>query len=75
VSRAPEKKIKKILKESGISISGGEISNILTRERREEFTKEKEEIFDEGMNSSDYFQIDDTGARHDGANYHTRGMQ
>lgn len=75
MSRAPEKKIKKILKESGISISGGEISNILTRERREEFTKEKEEIFDEGMNSSDYFQIDDTGARHDGANYHTRGMQ
>jgi hypothetical protein len=69
--RIPEKKIQKILAEAGILISAGEISNILTKERSEEFTKEKQEIFEAGMNSSDYFHTDDTGGRHKSVNYHT----
>ena len=32
--------------------------------------KEKQDIFDAGLDSSDYFHIDDTGGRHKGVNYH-----
>jgi hypothetical protein len=43
--RVTENKIKTILEESGIIISEGQISNILTKEKKEEMTKEKEDIF------------------------------
>lgn len=62
--RVPEKKIWKTLTERGIIISEGHISNILTRDRQEEFSKEKEDILKAGMTHSNYFHIDDTGARH-----------
>ena len=68
--RVTENKIKKILEESGVIISEGEISDILTKEKKEEFSKEKQDIFDAGLNSADYFHIDDTGGRHKGLNYH-----
>ena len=68
--RVTENKIKKILEESGVIISEGQISDILTKEKKEEFSKEKQDIFDAGLNSSDYFHIDDTGGRHKGLNYH-----
>jgi len=61
-----ENKIKKILEEAGIIISAGEISNILTQEKKEELTKERKEILKAGLESSSYFHIDDTGLNHEG---------
>ncbi len=68
--RVTENKIKTILEEMGIIISEGEISNILTKEKKEEIIKEKEDIFSAGMASSDYIHMDDTGIRHQGINHH-----
>jgi len=68
--RVTENKIKKILEESGIIISEGEISNILTLEKKEELTKEKEEILEVGLECSNYFHTDDTGLKHKGKNHH-----
>lgn len=68
--RVTENKIKTILEESGIIISEGEISNILTKEKKEEMTKEKEDIFIAGMANSNYIHMDDTGMKHKGVNHH-----
>lgn len=68
--RVPEKKIWEMLTEAGIVISEGQVSNILTKASREEFTQEKEDILGAGMESSEHFHIDDTGARHKGVNHH-----
>jgi hypothetical protein len=70
VGRVPQNKIKEILENIGVIISEGTISNILTKEKHEVFTAEKEAIFKEGMKHADYFQIDDTGARHMGKNHY-----
>jgi hypothetical protein len=68
--RVTENKIKTILEESGIIISEGQISNILTKEKKEEMTKEKEDIFLAGMENSTYLHMDDTGMKHKGINHH-----
>ncbi len=68
--RVTEHKIKSILEEAGISISEGEISNILTKEKHGEFTNEKQDIFEAGMEYSEYIHADDSGARHKGINHH-----
>ncbi len=68
--RVTENKIKTILEESGIIISEGQISNILTKEKKEEMTKEKEDIFIAGMKNSNYVHMDDTGMKHKGINHH-----
>jgi len=68
--RVTENKIKTILEESGIIISDGQISNILTKEKKEEMTKEKEDIFIAGMANSNYVHMDDTGMKHKGINHH-----
>ena len=68
--RVTENKIKTILEESGIIISEGQISNILTKEKKEEMTKEKEDIFIAGMANSTYVHMDDTGMKHKGKNHH-----
>jgi hypothetical protein len=68
--RVPEKKIWMMLTEAGIIISEGQISNILTKAAKEKFTQEKEAIFKAGMATTNYFHIDDTGARHNGINHH-----
>lgn len=68
--RVTENKIKKILDESGILISEGEISHIMTQEKKEELKKEKEEIAMAGLESSNYIHTDDTGIRHRGINHH-----
>ncbi len=71
-NRVPEKKIHRALTEMGIKISEGQISNIITKSKAEEFTQEKNDIFTTGMESSDYFHIDDTGARHKGINHYVQ---
>ena len=63
--RVTENKIKKILEEAGIIISAGKISNILTQEKKEELTKEREVILKAGLESSSYFHIGDTGLKHE----------
>ncbi len=55
------------LREIGISISGGQLSNLLTK-KNAPFTAEKNTLLLEALRSSHYVQVDDTGARHQGHN-------
>jgi len=55
------------LRDMGIEISSGQLSNIIT-ENLEEFHEEKNEILKAGLSNCDFIQTDDTGARHDGVN-------
>lgn len=55
----------------GVLISESTISNILTKESYEMLCKEKLEIVNAGLNSSDFQHTDDTGSRVNGINYHT----
>ncbi len=68
--RVTENKICQLFKEIGISISEGQISNIITKEMHEELTSEKQEIFKAGLNHAQFIQTDETGARHQGMNYY-----
>ena len=68
--RVTENRIHKILEESGIIISEGEISNILTKEKSNVFAVEKKALFETGVNQADYLNIDETGARHKGNNHY-----
>ncbi len=68
--RVTENKIYRILKEIGIIISEGEISNILTKEKSNAYAIEKQAIFETGVSHADYLNIDETGARHKGNNHY-----
>jgi len=50
-----------------VDISAGQLSRILT-EDKDIFHKEKDAILSMGLKVSDYINVDDTGARHDGKN-------
>jgi len=58
------------LLELGIDISVGEINAILT-EGHEAFHEEKDALLSAAREVSEYFQTDDTGARHQGKNGYT----
>jgi len=62
-NRVTENKIASFLNANGLSISEGTISNILIKEQSESLTQIKNEIFEAGLASSTYSQIDDTGAK------------
>ena len=62
-----EPKIIELLGYLGISISDGQVSNILTK-RNECWHAEKEAIYQEGLNSGSWQHIDDTSTRVDGQN-------
>jgi hypothetical protein len=68
--RVTENKIHSILEEIGIIISEGEISNILTKEKSNAYSIEKQTIFETGVKQADYLNIDETGARHKGINHY-----
>jgi Transposase IS66 family len=70
--RVPEKKILRVLSDAGIVISSGQISNILTKKMQCAFSQERKDILEAGMNFTNYFHIDDTGARHKGVNHYTQ---
>ena len=53
--------------EWGVDISTGQLSRILT-EDKDIFHQEKDDILSTGLKVSDYINVDDTGARHDGKN-------
>ena len=55
------------LKEWGIDISAGQVSAIITNDK-EAFHREKEELLRVGLQQSEYVNVDDTGARHNGKN-------
>ncbi len=55
------------LHDHGCPISEGSLNNILTK-GHDTFHQEKEEILEAGLACSDYLQVDDTGARHQGKN-------
>jgi hypothetical protein len=55
------------LHQLGIDISAGELSRILT-EKNEAFHQEKAELLPAALAVSDYVEVDDTGARHQGHN-------
>lgn len=62
-----EPKIIELLAHLGICISDGQVSNLLTKQN-ERWHAEKEEIYREGLNSSSWQHMDDTGTRVDGEN-------
>jgi hypothetical protein len=62
--------IREELLERGIDISTGQIDRLLT-EGHEEFHAEKDGLLPAAREVSDYFQADDTGARHLGKNAYT----
>lgn len=70
ICNVSEPKIGEILHNLNIRISCGTISNILIK-KKDIFHQEKEDIVAAGLHSTPYQQIDDTGARVDGQNYHT----
>jgi hypothetical protein len=55
------------LLEWAVDISTGQLNRILT-EDKDIFHKEKDDILSMGLKVSDYINVDDTGARHDGKN-------
>ncbi len=55
------------LGEWDIDISTGQVNRILT-EGHEAYHREKDELLSSGLQSSQYVQVDDTGARHQGVN-------
>ena len=67
-NRVTENKIASFLNANGLYISEGTISNILIKDKSKELTQEKQEIFNAGLRSEIYQQIDDTGMRIAGKN-------
>ena len=55
------------LREFGVSISSGQLSNILTK-NHDPLDREKEALLIYAKQHSGYLQVDDTGARHQGKN-------
>jgi len=67
-NRVTENKIASFLNANGLYISEGTISNILIKSESEQLTKIKDEIFEAGLASGTYQQIDDTGMKIAGKN-------
>lgn len=55
------------LREWGVDISSGEVNNLLSR-KKDSFHEEKNEVLKTGLDVSCYVTVDDSGARHKGAN-------
>ena len=68
--RATENKIWQLCKDIGVSISEGQISNIITKAKHKELALEKQAIFEAGMSRALFVQTDETGARHQGKNHY-----
>lgn len=68
-----EPKIVEFLSHFNISISSGQVSNLLTK-KNEPWHTEKDELYQAGLESSSWQHIDDTGTRVDGQNQHCHVM-
>ncbi len=71
VANMSEPKIQEFLENVGVFISPATISRILTQ-NNEHFHREKADIFQAGLTSTRYQQIDDTGARVRGQNQYVQ---
>lgn len=70
VCNTSEPKILEFFNNFNIQISGASISRMLTKNKNTSiFHKEKKSIFEAGLKSSNYQQIDDTSARVNGKNH------
>lgn len=65
-----EPKIKEFYEHIGISISKGQISNLLIK-KQDDFHAEKEAMYVAGLSSSPWQHVDDTSARVNGVNEYT----
>jgi len=70
-NRVTENKIVSFLNANGLRISEGTVSNILIKEQSETLSDIKDKIFEAGIRSSTYQQIDDTGMKVAGKNFYT----
>ena len=70
VCNVSEPKILDFFRNYGVKISAGTISNILIKDKKV-FHTEKDELYQAGLASTIYQQIDDSGARVNGENYYT----
>jgi len=68
-----EPKIIEFLSHFNLSISSGQVSNLLTK-KNEVWHSEKDEIYQAGLASSGWQHIDDTSTRVDGQNHHCHVM-
>jgi len=64
-----EPKILEFLKNVGVQISGGELSNLLIK-KQDIFHAEKDAVYEAGLRSSPYQHTDDTKTRVNGQNQH-----
>ena len=71
VANVSEPKIHEFLENMDVWISKATISRIIT-ENNDLFDEEKSDIFQSGLNSTTYQQIDDTSARVNGNNWYTQ---
>ncbi|WP_419832861.1 hypothetical protein [Endozoicomonas atrinae] len=62
-----EQQLLESLWDRGVSISAGELSNLLTL-NHDDFHAEKDDLLTTGLFHCPYLQVDDTGARHQGQN-------
>jgi hypothetical protein len=62
-----ETSVKEQLHELDINISTGQINNIIIN-NQDRFHDEKDQILSTGLKASNYINVDDTGARHNGHN-------
>lgn len=64
-----EPKIRELVAHAGVQISDGQISNLLIK-KQARFHAESDAVYDAGLRSSPWQQIDDTGTRVNGQNQH-----
>ena len=64
-----EPKIGEFLRHIGVSISAGQVSNLLVKDQ-EPFHAEKDAVHQAGLGSSPWQHIDETGTRVNGVNHH-----
>lgn len=70
IGRMPHDKIHEFLNDVGALISKGQVTNILNKTKQEEFSKEREDIYEAGMDVSDIVHTDSTGMKHKGEPHH-----
>lgn len=64
-----EPKVREFLQHVGVSISSGQVSNLLIQ-NQEPFHAEKDAVYEAGLRSSPWQHIDETGTRVNGVNQH-----
>ena len=72
VCNMSEPKVLEFFQEHEVKISAATVSRLLTKKNVEIFHPEKADLYEAGLETGSYAQIDDTSARVDGRNHHTQ---